>query len=118
VNVYSYSLNQIVLEYQTAIVRGELDQAAALLPQIPSEHRNKVAQFLDGRNLKELALQVTTDLEHKFELTLQLGRLLGSDAEDGAYEIANKLESAAKWKAVGEQALLQWNVNLYSLALM
>lgn len=60
-------------------------------------------------DLKELALQVTTDPDHKFELSLQLDDL------DGALEIVRAIpspESDTKWKAVGDRALAVWRFDL------
>jgi coatomer subunit beta' len=59
--------------------------------------------------LKELALEVTSDLDHKFDLSLQLDDL------DGALEIARsvpELEAETKWKAVGDRALAVWRFDL------
>jgi coatomer subunit beta' len=56
-----------------------------------------------------LALQVTTDLDHKFDLSLQLDDL------NTAAEIARSLpeiESEAKWKALGDRALALWRFDL------
>ena len=79
VKIYGYSLSLNLIEYQTAILRDEMETAAEILPSIPKEQRNKVARFLEARGmksivytimyfnsqrlsgLKELALQVTTD---------------------------------------------------------
>ena len=47
VNVYAYGLSLAVVEYQTAILRGELEAASELLAEIPTEHKNKVARFLE-----------------------------------------------------------------------
>jgi len=58
---------------------------------------------------KELALQVTTDPDHKFDLSLQLDDL------DGALEIARSVpppEGDAKWKAIGDRALAVWRFDL------
>lgn len=49
VNVYGYSLSLDLIEYQTAIIRGDVDTAEELLPKIPKEQRNKVARFLESR---------------------------------------------------------------------
>ena len=49
VNVYSYSLSLSLVEYQTAVLAGDMDTANELLPSIPKEHRNKIATFLEGR---------------------------------------------------------------------
>lgn len=59
--------------------------------------------------LKELAFQVTTDADHKFELALQLDDL------DAALEIVRALpetEAETKWKAVGDRALAVWRFDL------
>ncbi|KAF8583901.1 coatomer beta [Ramaria rubella] len=108
-NVFGYALSLTVVEYQTAVLRGDMEAAAELLPSIPKEHRNKVARFLETQDLKELALQVTTDTDHKFDLSLQLDDL------DGALEIARGMpspESDAKWKAIGDRALAIWRFDL------
>lgn len=49
VNVYSYSLSLSLVEYQTAVLRGDTDAANEILPNIPKEQRTKVATFLEGR---------------------------------------------------------------------
>jgi coatomer subunit beta' len=49
VNVYGYSLSLSVVEYQTAVLRGDMEAAAEILPTLPKEQLNKVARFLEGR---------------------------------------------------------------------
>ncbi|EIM88049.1 coatomer protein [Stereum hirsutum FP-91666 SS1] len=108
-NVYGYALALSVIEYQTAVLRGDMDAAAEILPTVPKDQRNKVARFLEGRDLKELALQVTTDPDHKFDLSLQLDDL------DSALEIVRgvpETEAESKWKAVGDRALAVWRFDL------
>lgn len=59
--------------------------------------------------MKELALEVTTDPDHKFELSLQLDDL------DSAVEIARGLpeqEAESKWKQLGDRALTVWRFDL------
>jgi coatomer subunit beta' len=59
--------------------------------------------------MKELALKVTTDPDHKFDLSLQLGDL------ESATEIARSLpetEAESKWKALGDRALTVWQFDL------
>lgn len=51
-------------------------------------------------------MQVTTDAEHKFELSLQL------DLLDDAYKLAVAADSELKWKQVGDYALTKWNVGM------
>ncbi|KAH8103720.1 coatomer WD associated region-domain-containing protein [Phellopilus nigrolimitatus] len=77
-----------------------LTTASEILPPIPKEQRDKVARFLkpEVKNLRELALEVTTDPDHKFDLSLQLDDL------DAALEIARTIpntDAETKWKAAG-----------------
>ncbi|KAF8967534.1 coatomer protein [Flammula alnicola] len=108
-NIYGYALSLNVVEYQTAILRGDTEAAAEILPTLPKDQLNKVARFLEGRDLKELAIQVTTDPDHKFDLALSLDDL------DTAVEIARAVpenESEVKWKALGDRALTVWRFDL------
>jgi coatomer subunit beta' len=54
VNIYSYALSLNVVEYQTAILRLDMDAAAEILPTLPKEQLNKVARFLEGRGTPSL----------------------------------------------------------------
>lgn len=47
VNIAAYSLALSVIEYQTAILRGDLQAAEELLPSIPNDQRNRIARFLE-----------------------------------------------------------------------
>lgn len=52
---------------------------------------------------------MTTDPDHKFDLSLQLDDL------DGALEIVQSIpppESETKWKAIGDRALAAWRFDL------
>ena len=51
VNVYVYSLSLNLIEYQTAILRDDMETAASILPSIPKEQLNKVARFLEARGM-------------------------------------------------------------------
>eukprot|EP00039_Didymoeca_costata_P000221 m.44624 g.44624 ORF g.44624 m.44624 type:complete len:899 (+) comp10127_c0_seq1:120-2816(+) len=104
--VVSYKLQQSVLEYQTAVMRGDLEQADALLESVPVDNRTRVAHFLEKQGFKEQALVVSLDSEHRFELALQLHRL------DVAKEMAEKIDAAAKWKQLGEVAMRQSKFDL------
>ncbi|KIY66325.1 Coatomer, beta' subunit [Cylindrobasidium torrendii FP15055 ss-10] len=109
IRVYGYSLSLGVVEYQTAVLRGDMDVANEILPNLPKDQLNKVARFLESRDLKELALQVTTDPDHKFDLSLQLDDL------DAALEIARTVpeaEAESKWKALGDRSLAVWRFDL------
>jgi coatomer subunit beta' len=56
--------------------------------------------------LKEMALQVTTDPDHKFELSL------GLDDLEQALAICRSNPSETKWRTVGDRALQTWKVPL------
>lgn len=106
VNVTSFALSLSVVEYQTLVLRDDMESAAELLPSIPSDQLNKIARFLEGQGHKELALEVATDPEHKFELALALGQL------PTALELAKEADAEHKWKTVGDAALSGWDVAL------
>ncbi|KAG5982993.1 hypothetical protein E4U55_000992 [Claviceps digitariae] len=106
VNVTSFALSLPVLEYQTLVLREDMETAAELLSTIPSDQLNKIARFLEGQGHKELALEVATDPEHKFDLALSLNQL------DTALELARVADVEHKWKTVGDSALAAWDVVL------
>ncbi|KAI7849632.1 coatomer WD associated region-domain-containing protein [Circinella umbellata] len=106
VNVYSYALSLTVIKYQTAVLRGDLETAASLLPDIPSDQRGRIARFLEAQDLKELALEVSTDSEQKFDLAINLGKL------DIATEIARELDNESRWRNLSDVALSNWKFDL------
>lgn len=106
VNVTSFAMSLPVLEYQTLVLREDLETAAELLPTIPADQMNKIARFLEGQGHKELALEVASDPEHKFELSLALNQL------DIALDLAREADVDHKWKTVGDAALAGWDVAL------
>jgi coatomer subunit beta' len=83
-----------------------METAAELLPTIPHDQLNKIARFLEGQGHKELALEVATDPEHKFELALALNELAI------ALDLAREADADHKWKTVGDAALSAWDVAL------
>lgn len=106
INFTSYTLSLSVVEYQTLVLRGDLESAAELLPSIPTDNFNKIARFLEGQGHKELALEVATDPEHKFDLALSLGQL------PTALELAKIANVEHKWKTIGDAALSAWDLEL------
>ena len=50
--IYSYSLSLAVVEYQTAVLRGDMDAASEILPSIPKDQLNKVARFLESKGTR------------------------------------------------------------------
>lgn len=106
VNVTSFALSLRVVEYQTLILRGDMDTAAELLEDIPADQKNKIARFLEGQGYKEMALDVATDPEHRFDLALALNNL------PVALEIAKEANAEHRWKTVGDAALSAWDIVL------
>ncbi|KAJ9114335.1 hypothetical protein QFC22_005788 [Naganishia vaughanmartiniae] len=108
-NIFSFALSLIVVEYQTAILRGDLDAANEILPTVPQGERNRIARFLESQDMKELALQVATDPDQQFDLAIQLDDL------DKALELTRtspEAGSEAKWRTVGDKALAAWRMDL------
>ena len=56
VQIFGYALSLTLIEYQTAVLQGDLDGAAEILPSIPKEQRNKVARFLESRGIEHYNL--------------------------------------------------------------
>jgi len=100
-NVVSFQLLLSVLEYQTAVMRKDFDTADRVLPTVPKEQRTRVAHFLEKQGFKKQALAVSSDPEHKFDLSIQLGDL------DCAYTLAKESASEQKWKQLAELATSQ-----------
>lgn len=48
-SVYGYTLALSVIEYQTAVLRNDMDAAAEILETVPKDQLGKVARFLEGR---------------------------------------------------------------------
>jgi len=47
-HIYGYALSLSVVEYQTAILRGDTEVAAEILPTLPKDQLNEVARFLEA----------------------------------------------------------------------
>lgn len=73
--ISSYKLQLSILRYQTAVVRGDFEDANAILAEIPEDQYNAIASFLEAQGFKEEALMVATDPDQKFELAIELQRL-------------------------------------------
>jgi coatomer subunit beta' len=117
-NMVSYKVTLAVLQYQTAVMRGDFDSANDLLAGIPEEEYTKVARFLESQGFKEEALQVTQDPDHKFDLSLELGHvdtahhiLLETPEED-----KDSTDTQTKWKRLSDAALKDTNLELCEAA--
>lgn len=105
-NIVSYLLPLSVLNYQIAIMRGELELADRILPEIPESQKTKVAHFLEKRNHKERALAITQDAGHKFDLAISLKNL------EVSHQLAEEEESNQKRKQVADLAIAECNFGL------
>lgn len=106
-NNYTYSLALSVIEYQTAILNGDLNGADRILPAIPKDQHNRVARFLEAQKLPEKALELANDPDYRFDLAIGLGRL------DVAYEIVQTSSGTEhKWRLLGDRALADWKLGL------
>jgi coatomer subunit beta' len=117
-NIISYKVMLAVLQYQTAVMRGDFDAANELLPGIPESEYTKVARFLESQGFKEEAFAVTTDPDHKFDLALELGQidmahalLLETPEED-----KDSTDTLGKWKRLSDAALKETNLELCEAA--
>ena len=119
-NIISHKVLLSVLNYQTAVVRQDFETANSILPLIPKSEYASVARFLESQGFKDEALAVTPDLEHRFELAIDLhklqiahGVLLESDkVYQNDLEYINSTESQSKWKRLGDLALSQGSIDL------
>merc|ERR1711935_676443 len=117
-NIIAYKVMLAVLQYQTAVMRGDFDAANELLPNIPETEYTKVGRFLESQGFKEEAFAVTTDPDHKFDLALELGQtetahalLLETPDED-----KDSTETESKWKRLSDAALKENNLDLVEAA--
>jgi len=89
-----------VTEYESLMVNHQYEKAMSLLPSIPMKYMDKLAKFLDSIDLKEAAFDLVQDVDHKFELALQLNKI------NEAYGLALKENNINKWKQIGDLALI------------
>ena len=64
-NIYSYCILKCLLDYQQSIMSNDLVEANKQLEHIPKENLPKIAKFLELNDLKELAYQITPDIDQK-----------------------------------------------------
>ncbi|SCV01173.1 LAMI_0G09802g1_1 [Lachancea mirantina] len=108
IHVSSYQISLEVLEFQTLVLRGELEEAKEnVLPNIDGkENLLKISRFLEGQELYEEALEVSPDADQKFDLALKVSKL--SLAED----IVSSNENEHHWRTLGDEALAKFNFKL------
>ncbi|CAL1546378.1 unnamed protein product [Lymnaea stagnalis] len=111
-NIVSYSLLLSLLEYQTAVMRKDFQTADKVLPTIPLDQRNRIAQFLEKQGFLTQALAVSIDPDHRFDLSIQL-----KDLATG-HSIAKQCESVDKWKELSDLALKLSDMDLAQESLL
>jgi len=101
-NIIAYKLQLELLFYQVAIVRGDFEEAEEVLKDIDESYHTKLARFLEQNGHHQLALEVTTDPDHKFELALHLKNI------QLAREYVEKGPSPEKWRQLTDTALAEF----------
>lgn len=89
-----------------------MEAASGIVELIPQSQRCRVARFLESQNMQELALDITSDEDQRFELSIQLGKL------NIATEIAEKTNNVAKWRILGDKALAEYKFKLAEKCLL
>eukprot|EP00934_Nitzschia_sp_Nitz4_P000205 Nitzschia sp. Nitz4//scaffold116_size91068//49637//54838//NITZ4_004959-RA/size91068-snap-gene-0.7-mRNA-1//1//CDS//3329533581//205//frame0 len=117
-SIVSYGIMLAVLQYQTAVMRGDFDAANELLPNIPETEYTKVARFLESQGFKEEAFAVTTDPDHKFDLSLELGQIdvAHQILQETPEEDKDSTETESKWKRLSDAAMKDTNFELCEAA--
>lgn len=138
-NVISWYLNAKILELQTLVMRGDLEQYAkgfieedvpdvgtigtedlseeysGYLEGLSKTELNQLSRFFEKLGYLKLSFSLSQDFDSKFQISLSTGNL------DKAYELLaesqekNPLSAPAntlKWKKLGDLALLRWQVKL------
>lgn len=107
INVTSYHVSLSVLEYQTLVLRGEIEQANQdYLGSIEKEDLLKISRFLEAQEYLTEALEISPDSEQKFEIALKLRNF------STAHAIASEDNSIHKWKSLGDLALSSFQYKL------
>lgn len=108
VHVYAHKVSLEVLEFQTLVLRGELEEAkSSVLPIIQDKDSlTKIARFLEGQGFYEDALKVSPDNDQKFDLAIKLGQL------QLACDLLDENDNELKWRSLGDSALQKFNFKL------
>lgn len=105
VNVVAHALSLAVIEYQTVVLRGDMELASELLSRVPESDKTRVARFLEAQGYTDLAYEVSKDIDHKFDLALVLGNLTE------AQKLVESSGSVVKYRALGDRFLSAWNID-------
>ena len=97
--IVAYTLLPAVMQFKALVNRGEQAAALSLLPSIPPAEHNRLARALEARGQRELAFEIATDPEYRFDMAVALGRL------DEALPLVEAAPSEAKWRQLVDLAL-------------
>ena len=74
-NIYAHRLLLSMMNFQACVLNNDLQAAQGFLPSIPESFHGKLAKFLEINNQKQMAFELTPDLDHKFELAIALNHV-------------------------------------------
>lgn len=138
-NVISWFVNSKVLELQTLVMRGDLEQFATgqivdeetgeelpdLVSVTPDSLSHEYADYLENLSKTELkqllrffeklgylklSFALSQDFDTKFQIALTTGNL--NQAFDLLSESTEGVANVAKWKKLGDLALNRWQIKL------
>lgn len=111
-SITPYTLHLALIEYQSAVIKGNFEAAQPYFDQLPESLHNRIARFLESQNHLQQALQVSKDPDHRFDLAMQLGKLAFAEGILSTPAATGSLTTKSKWKALGDVALEQGNFEL------
>ena len=119
-SLYRYSLPVEELDVLTYFVRGEHDRALELVQGLDRASRTSLARHVERLGNAGVALEMTGDNDHKFQLAVESKRievlidLLQQDDKSGS---GNSSSRRAKWAEVSKLAMAsgQWDLLKESL---
>ena len=69
-----YNLLLPVVNYQSAILNDDEHGAELFFKDIPESHYGKLARFLEANDKRQMAFEITPDMDHKFDLAVALNK--------------------------------------------
>ena len=92
-------LDRALLQYQTAVLLRDFEEANHLLPQIGERELEKLSLFLQGQGFLEEAIKVTKDAMRKLDLAI------GMKNTELAMALLEEKEIGKYWSQVAEICL-------------
>eukprot|EP00928_Gymnodinium_smaydae_P061718 TRINITY_DN45741_c0_g1_i1.p1 TRINITY_DN45741_c0_g1~~TRINITY_DN45741_c0_g1_i1.p1 ORF type:complete len:946 (-),score=237.93 TRINITY_DN45741_c0_g1_i1:335-3172(-) len=114
-NVSSFTFYQAMIDYQAAVINGDMAASQQYFMDLPESLHNRLAHFLENQGHAAEALEISKDDDHRCELATQLGRLdLAADIIASIAKQGGALPPRGKWKSLGDVALEQGDFGLAS----